>query len=559
MKFTLVWMMLSIVVTRCSSKVQFDGLALLLMKDFDMKDVQTSYLSKRYDDLRGMMKSQVNKFRNASPDPTASFASYLTGRYPGHLSISGKDNTVASLGDDRDRVTLFGLLRRQGYQVGHFGEWPFRESLSALVDRSFISYKPDEVADAAVQWIKQVKQQGQKFFLSILWPKADLTFNLGGSYNPSDYPKGVIQIKESALCKDVKRIKSQSSRYKTCARLIYLVNRRRDFNLMNVVIKELLRVSNTFVGFATVSGNESPLVDGKVEVKKPSWFDEYTLRLIIGHAFGRTMHRGHKRSLYEAGIRTVFHIGHNSAKLRAALNTPANLNSVDVLPTFAQFAGVKPSFLTGVIDGIDMLPHLLSLQSVVREHKQVWEYRYNVPGHCREEAPRFAIVDDIGRFKLLVEPGDTWQSPPVRKELYDLQWGTYELTNWANASVSSAHTQANLVTVRDYLFDELKQWMRTVMQSPGYAKDAQPHYGCEQIYQSEKTGGSVPSKAHEDSPTGIVIILADDAGVSDVAHGQRKRTYPMNVDFEPHSPGLDSLADEGLVMGHFYSSSSVCR
>ena len=279
-----------------------------------------------------------------------------------------------------------------------------------------------------------------------------------------------------------------------------------------------------------------------------------------GHAFGRTMFRGNKRSLYEAGIRTTFHIGHNSRTLRPTLTSPASLNSVDILPTYAKFAGIKLAFLDGVIDGVNMLPYLLSVQHPVRTQKQVWEYRYHVPGHCREEAPRFAIVDDLGRFKLLVEPGATWQSPPVRKELYDLQWGTYELTNWANASLSSSATQGNLEKIRDYLFEELKRWMKTVMQSPGYSAEAKPHYGCEQIYQTEKEGrrGAVSAKS-DDSPTGIVIILSDDAGVSDVAHGQRKRTYPMHVDFEPHSPGLDSLAEEGLVMGHFYSSASVCR
>ena len=249
----------------CHAATEFNGLALLLLKDFDMKDGQVSQLSKQYSTLQRMLKSKVGKFRNASPHPTASFASYLTGRYPAHLSVSGKDGDVVSLGPERDRVTLFSVLRSQGYQVAHFGEWPFKEVLSELVDRSFISFKPNEVADAAVEWIDQVKAQKQKFFLSILWPKSDLTFSLGGKYNPSKY-RGAIGNSEDSLCKDVQRRKSDPPRYKTCARLIYLVNRQHDLFLQNKVIKALFQVPKTFVGFSTVSGNESPLVDGKLDI-----------------------------------------------------------------------------------------------------------------------------------------------------------------------------------------------------------------------------------------------------------------------------------------------------
>lgn len=276
----------------------------------------------------------------------------------------------------------------------------------------------------------------------------------------------------------------------------------------------------------------------------------------IGHAYGRTTFRGHKRSLYEAGIRSQFHFGHNTKQLGKKIASTATLNSVDILPTFARFAGVQASVFDSVVDGINMLPHFQQRLVPNRGQKQVWEYRYLLPGHCSEEAPRFAIVDDIGRFKLLVEPGATFQSPPVRKELYDLRRGNYELTNWANSSLSNGKTQNNLRKVQDYLFEQLKLWMQRVMQSNGYSRDAKPHYGCEQIYREEKSGGRASAKS---TPTGIVIILADDAGVSDVAHGQRKRSYSMDVKFEPNSPGIDSLANQGLVMGHFYSSGSVCR
>ena len=283
------------------------------------------------------------------------------------------------------------------------------------------------------------------------------------------------------------------------------------------------------------------------------------LTVFLGHAFGGSTFRGLKRSLYDGGLRALFLFGHNTKQFGKALTTSANLNSVDIFPTYARFAGVEKSELSTDLDGVIMTPHIQSSQHPVRVHKQVWEYRYSAPGHCREESPRFAIMDDIGRFKLLVEPGPKWNSPAVRKELYDMQWGNYELTNFVNTSLSDRRTQSNLEKIRDYLFDEIKPWMKTVMESSGYAKQAQPHYGCEQIYRTEKAGSRVSSGAHKDTPTGIVIILADDTGVSDIAHGQRKKSYETGVRFEPRSPGLDSLANEGLVMGHFYSSASVCR
>lgn len=263
MKITLFFSVVFLVVS-CQAAVQFNGLALLLLKDFDFTDVRTKQLSGNYKTLEKRLNSKVTRFRNASPHPTATFASYLTGRYPALLQISGKDNQRPSLGPgSSDRVILFKLLKDQGYEVGHFGEWPFSDSLGALVDRSFISHEPNKVADAVVEWINQVKQRKQKFFLSVLWPKSDLTFNVGGRYNPSDF-RGAIGSGKGALCKDVQRVKSQPARYKTCARLIYLVNRRKDLALQNRVIGALLQVPNTFVGFSTVSGNESPLVDGKI-------------------------------------------------------------------------------------------------------------------------------------------------------------------------------------------------------------------------------------------------------------------------------------------------------
>ena len=241
---------------------EFDGLALLMVKDFDRSDLSAGKLKGQKAILSKLLKSRVAKFRNASPDPTASFVSYLTGRFPAHLSISGRDNDRPTLSAAASRATLFKVLRDKGYQVGHFGEWPLTNGLNDLVDKAFLSHKPDDVAEAAIAWINQKKKNQQKFFISILWPKSDMTFNIGGKYVAESFTKGAIQTSNGALCKDVKRIKTQASRYKTCARHIYLTNRRRDMTLLSDVVKVLQQVPKTFISVASISGNESPLVDG---------------------------------------------------------------------------------------------------------------------------------------------------------------------------------------------------------------------------------------------------------------------------------------------------------
>lgn len=144
------------------------------------------------------------------------------------------------------------------------------------------------------------------------------------------------------------------------------------------------------------------------------------------------------------------------------------INSVDILPTLASILGLETRVSSLDIDGVNVWNALKEggTSLVERSKLQTWEWRFSVPGHCRNEAPRFAILDKTGRFKLLVEPavGDTytWDEAPLRLELYDLSRAKFELINWANPELINPSLNERVLGTRDYLFNTLKTWVQTL-------------------------------------------------------------------------------------------------
>lgn len=132
----------------------------------------------------------------------------------------------------------------------------------------------------------------------------------------------------------------------------------------------------------------------------------------------------------------------------------------------------------GAVDGVNILNALKTngKTSIARNKPQTWEWRYSVPGHCRNEAPRFSILDDSGRFKLLVEPApfDTYtlNQTPLRIELYDLNRGDFELVNWADPDLNIEELNEKVLNVRDSLFEKLKSWVRS-LDEPNTVADSQ--------------------------------------------------------------------------------------
>jgi arylsulfatase A-like enzyme len=112
--------------------------------------------------------------------------------------------------------------------------------------------------------------------------------------------------------------------------------------------------------------------------------------------------RGSKLSLYEGGTRMPFIISWPGHIAPGATDSTSVLSSLDMLPSFARFAGIKlPSDYHG--DGKDRSKTLLGMPSA-RDMDMYWEYGRNniafVYPKGRDRSPGLAIRS--GRWKLLM-------------------------------------------------------------------------------------------------------------------------------------------------------------
>lgn len=125
--------------------------------------------------------------------------------------------------------------------------------------------------------------------------------------------------------------------------------------------------------------------------------------------------RGHKRDLYEGGIRVPF-IAHWPGKIPKGKVSDEIIAFWDMLPTLAELAGAP------VPDGIDGRSAMDALRGGKRQSNH--EYLYWDYGHCR---PKFSQAVRLGDWKGVRNGQDN------AIELYDLKTDLGETTNVANA------------------------------------------------------------------------------------------------------------------------------
>ena len=130
--------------------------------------------------------------------------------------------------------------------------------------------------------------------------------------------------------------------------------------------------------------------------------------------------RGRKRSLYEGGVRTPFIIRWPNGVSAGRIDNDTPLCAVDFLPTFCNLAGVDIDGL--VLDGEDMT-NALRGRSVTRKKPLLWEWRFNIAGHCLHKSPMLSIRE--GDWKLLLNPDHS------RVELFNIPRDPMELNNRA--------------------------------------------------------------------------------------------------------------------------------
>jgi arylsulfatase A-like enzyme len=126
--------------------------------------------------------------------------------------------------------------------------------------------------------------------------------------------------------------------------------------------------------------------------------------------------RGHKRDLYEGGIRVPF-IAHWPASIKPGRTSPHPSAFWDFMPTVCELTGIPAP---GNIQGISYLPTLMDKQSQAAHEHLYWE--------LNEQGGRHALR--AGDWKIVRY--DLNKKPSGPSELYNLKQDPSETTNLAD-------------------------------------------------------------------------------------------------------------------------------
>ena len=348
-------------------------------------------------------------------------AAVMTGRFPAHWGIHGhfaqnEQNAARGMPNflDPDAVTVTGLLQQIGYAVGHFGKWHLGSGAGAPapydygIDESKInvgngpllnftdlqtgegrSRSTEVIIDETIGFIERNKDE--PFFVQA-W--------LNDTHAILDPTEEQMEPYRQFTANGLE------DKHKGALRIYYSVVTNADRHIGRLMDKldELNLSDNTIVIFSADNGPE-----------------DIHIRNATHSGVGSSgPFRGRKRSLYEGGVRTPFIIRWPNGVSDGRIDNDTPLCAVDLLPTFCNLAGVDIDGL--VIDGEDMTDALRG-RSVIRKKPLMWEWRFNIAGHCLHKSPMLSIRE--GDWKLLLNPDRS------RVELFNIPRDPMELNNRA--------------------------------------------------------------------------------------------------------------------------------
>ena len=348
-------------------------------------------------------------------------AAVMTGRFPAHWGIHGhfaqhEQNAARGMPNflDPDAVTVTGLLQQSGYAVGHFGKWHLGSGAGAPapydygIDESKInvgngpllnftdlqtgegrSRSTEVIIDETIGFIERNKDE--PFFVQA-W--------LNDTHAILDPTEEQMEPYKQFTANGLE------DKHKGALRIYYSVVTNADRHIGRLMDKldELNLSDNTIVIFSADNGPE-----------------DIHIRNATHSGVGSSgPFRGRKRSLYEGGVRTPFIIRWPNGVSAGRIDNDTPLCAVDFLPTFCNLAGIDIDGL--VIDGEDMTDALRG-RSVIRKKPLMWEWRFNIAGHCLHKSPMLSIRE--GDWKLLLNPDRS------RVELFNIPRDPMELNNRA--------------------------------------------------------------------------------------------------------------------------------
>lgn len=362
--------------------------------------------------------SEFYQFSVSNPVCSPSRAAVMTGQYPARSSVHRHFATIEhhenfAMPDwlDPNVVTMPRLLQKAGYKTAHFGKWH-------LTNRDFkdaplpTEYGYDEAAvfngpgpqtdafklyDEALGFIKRNKDV--PFFINLWIHETHLPH-----YPPAD---------------SMAKYKHLSEQDQVYAAVVDGADQRIG-KILNLLDK-LNLAENTLVVFSSDNGpentgNPTQLRHFNDPDAKVDGIEPYGKYYSVGKTGGL---RGQKRDTYEGGLRVPFLVRWPGKVPAGRADTQSIVTAVDLLPTFAEVAGVAlPEGYES--DGQSVL-ELLKGGIVTREKPMFWEWRYGK----KDGKPSMLAVRE-GPWKLFIHRFDD------SVELYNVMQDRGETMNLAS-------------------------------------------------------------------------------------------------------------------------------
>ncbi len=297
----------------------------------------------------------------------------MTGKHTGHTTVRGNfgKHGVKGLGGKmgrvplkKDDVTIAEILKKAGYVTGMTGKWGLGEPNT--------TGEPNE--QGFDEWFGYLNQRrAHSYYPEFLWKnkeKVELPGNLQDKretythdlftefvldfverhhnesfflYLPYTIPHAKYEIPEHEPYVD----ESWTEDEKVHASMVTRMDR--DIGKLFALLKDLGIDNNTIVFFCSDNGAAK------------RWEGRFDSSGVL---------RGHKRDMYEGGIRTPM-IVHWPGKTTAGTESDSVWYFADVLPTCAEIAGIK---VPGNIDGESVLSVLLGKKQEMDERFLYWEF-----------------------------------------------------------------------------------------------------------------------------------------------------------------------------------------
>ena len=349
----------------------------------------------------------------------------MTGMHTGHAFVRG-NRSVKPEGQapmPRDIVTLPRRLKEAGYATGMFGKWglgaPGSESDPVEHFDTFYGYNCQ--GQAHTYYPKHLWHNDQKVALDGQTYSADLIKDQllqfvkdhrdepFFAYVPFTIPHAAMHVPEEDHApwrKKWPQFEDKIGKYRgpqvqnPVAAFAGMVTRMdRHVGELLDLLDELGIADNTLISFTSDNG---PHKEGG---HNPKFFDS------------NGPLRGHKRDLYEGGIRVPF-VARWPGKIQpgTVVNTPVAM--WDVMPTCLEVAGEEPP---QGIDGISYLPTLLGNHDQQTQHEYLYWAFYEQGG---KQAVRWGNWKGVRR--------NVGKNPNAKPELYDLTTDLAEQNNLAD-------------------------------------------------------------------------------------------------------------------------------